>query len=212
LAELAIGFLLLVVSHSDISLDNFTNWSYLPLAVSTANLQLVDFVLERLNREEGFLQSTPQTHYKLKGSVILQEMMECAAKNGHISMIKWTIGIAKFHFDRYWWKHRTSICAAAAKSGKLEVLQWLHVEGFAWSATTCAAAASTGNLQMLKFARDHGCAWDTATFCNAASNGSVAILNYAHENQCPWSDLVCTSAIRSSQLEVRKKSTKREKF
>jgi len=51
-------------------------------------------------------------------------------------------------------------CAAFARGGDLEMLQWARANGCPWDEGTCAAAARGGHLEVLQWARANGCPWD----------------------------------------------------
>ena len=52
------------------------------------------------------------------------------------------------------------LCEGAARSGHLEVLQWLRANGCPWDEWTCKYAAEGGHLEVLQWARANGCPWD----------------------------------------------------
>jgi len=51
-------------------------------------------------------------------------------------------------------------CAAAARNGRLDILQWLRTHGCPWSVNTCWYTAMDGELGILQWLRQHGCPWD----------------------------------------------------
>ena len=53
--------------------------------------------------------------------------------------------------------------AKAARSGNLELVQWLRGEGCPWDYWTCVVAVATGHVEMLGWARETGCPWDAHT-------------------------------------------------
>ena len=84
------------------------------------------------------------------------------------------------------------VCAAAARGGYLEVLQWLRTQAppYHWDSSTCSEAASHGHLRLLQWARAQAppCLWtripaptlpsaDTSSCCNG--RGPVHLL-------APW--------------------------
>jgi hypothetical protein len=66
------------------------------------------------------------------------------------------------------------VCAAAAKGGHLEVLQWLRGNGCEWDAFTRVTAAGGDHLHVLKWARANGCPWDSRT-CHWAALEHVEV-------------------------------------
>jgi hypothetical protein len=128
------------------------------------------------------------------------------------------------------WIPRAELCAAAAASGHLPVLQWLHARGAHWSPAVpylaakhghfellqwartngcrfyepvTAAAAGRGDLEMLMWLRAHHCPWHEATCSDAAAGGHLHLLQWARKNSCPWDPIGCAvAAARSGELEV----------
>ena len=48
----------------------------------------------------------------------------------------------------------------AARSGNLELVQWLRGEGCPWDWKTCWYAIDKGHVEVLRWARENGCPWD----------------------------------------------------
>ena len=94
--------------------------------------------------------------------------------------------------------------AAAARSGHLDVLKYLHENGCPWDKSTCERAAIGGHLNVLKYAHENGCPWDEETCRNAAWGGHLDVLKYAHENGCPWDERTCLWAALRGHLNVLK--------
>ena len=79
-----------------------------------------------------------------------------------------------------------NMCAAAARRGRLEVLQWARGQGCPWNEHTCSLAAEGGHLSALQWARGQGGPWDANTCSSAARGGHLSTLQWAHEHGCPW--------------------------
>ena len=47
----------------------------------------------------------------------------------------------------------------AARSGNLELVQWLRGEGCPWDHLTCGFAVLKGHVEVLCWARDNDCPW-----------------------------------------------------
>jgi hypothetical protein len=94
------------------------------------------------------------------------------------------------------------LCAAAARSGRLEELKSLRAEKWPWDELTCAKAAAGGHLEVLKWARASGCPWNEGTCKSAAWGGFLEVLQWAREHGCPWSKITCAQAAAAGQLEV----------
>jgi hypothetical protein len=100
-------------------------------------------------------------------------------------------------------------CLHAARGGHREVLEWLHMTGAPWGATTCAIAAMGGHLAVLQWAREHGCtwdpdlaAWDPDTCAQAARSGHLRVLQWARKHHCPWNWWTPAWAAAGGHLEV----------
>ena len=56
----------------------------------------------------------------------------------------------------------------AARSGNLELVQWLRGEGCPWDEHTCYRAVMQGHVEVLRWARQNGCPWLAITRDEAA--------------------------------------------
>jgi hypothetical protein len=64
----------------------------------------------------------------------------------------------------------------------LEVLKWLHNQGYPWDESTCDAAAEGGHLATLQWAREHQCPWNKDQVrVHAAERGHVDMLRWLDE-------------------------------
>ena len=70
---------------------------------------------------------------------------------------------------------RELLCQAAARSGQLEELKALRVNGCPWDKETCTDAAWTGHLEVLQWACANGCPWDEETCAYAAEGGNLEV-------------------------------------
>ena len=57
----------------------------------------------------------------------------------------------------------------AARSGNLELVQWLRGEGCPWDYGTCHNAVAYGHVEVLRWARKNGCPWTASTRDRAAA-------------------------------------------
>ena len=73
----------------------------------------------------------------------------------------------------------------AARSGRVDILEWLLENDHPWDATVCTAAAQGGQLACLKWLRDKGCPWDEATFKAASKRKDSEMLQWLSKNGCP---------------------------
>ena len=94
------------------------------------------------------------------------------------------------------------LCEGAARSGHLEVLQWLRANGCPWDGWTCKYAAEGGHLEVLQWARKQGCAWDGNTCAHAALKGHLEVLQWLRANGCPWGMGTCKGAAEGGHLEM----------
>jgi hypothetical protein len=93
------------------------------------------------------------------------------------------------------WDER--VCADAAECGHLELLKWAHANGCPWDKTTCELAAESGQLEVLEWARASGCPWEKLTCAVAAMAGRLNVLQWLRANGCPWdADTCCLAALR----------------
>lgn len=80
----------------------------------------------------------------------------------------------------------------AARSGSLDCLMFVHVNGAPWHPRTTTAAA-LGRLHCLEYAHQHGAPWHSSAMANAAC-GHLDCLRYCHENGAQWTRHVTLNA------------------
>jgi hypothetical protein len=80
------------------------------------------------------------------------------------------------------WKHQ-SVYTAAAECGSMEIILWLTERGAVFDTQTMKAAAKHGYLDICKHLRSQGCHWDDHVTFAAKT---LEILKWLHENGCPW--------------------------
>jgi hypothetical protein len=123
-----------------------------------------------------------------------------AAFHGQIDSLEWLRSVGL--------QWRTEICTAAARGGRLSVLQWLRQQDLPcpWDTWTCTVAAENGHLPVLQWARqqDPPCPWDWYTCSEAAMNGHLRVLQWARQQDppCPWNSVICTCAAENGHLHV----------
>ncbi|KXZ54008.1 hypothetical protein GPECTOR_5g119 [Gonium pectorale] len=78
--------------------------------------------------------------------------------------------------------------AAGARSGSMEVLEWLHERGCEWDAATFVAVAGSGLAEALDWLVERGCPIgdDGEAYVQAAGNGDMATLEELRRLGCPW--------------------------
>ncbi len=82
----------------------------------------------------------------------------------------------------------TDKCCQHAASNSLDVLQYFHINGYHWDASTCANAACCGNLDCLKYAYENGCKWNELATQSAVMCKKMDCVQYLCENKCPKSE------------------------
>jgi len=75
---------------------------------------------------------------------------ESAVKNGHLDCLCLFGGES-------WWDEE--VCAMAARRGNVQMLRYLHENGWDWDGNTCAGAAGSGHRDCLVYALTNGCPW-----------------------------------------------------
>ena len=105
-----------------------------------------------------------------------------------------------------------SVAKDASSEGNLDVLKFLHANGYLWNQENgykangylCFAAAKGGHLEVLKWLRENGYPWDNFTCKAAAQQGHLEVLKYLHEKGCPWDKRTCMFAAKAGHLDVLK--------
>ena len=96
-----------------------------------------------------------------------------------------------------------TICERAAKSGSLELLQYLKQQGCVFTADAMHVAAQRGDLHICQYLRSEQCPWDASACTDAARGGHVDTLRWLHEQGCPWHvQTVRLSAAKSGEIPV----------
>ncbi|CAM9700582.1 unnamed protein product [Ectocarpus sp. 6 AP-2014] len=127
--------------------------------------------------------------------------MTAACRGGHIATVKWLF--RNSNVDR----SSVAICAAAAKGGSLECLQFLRRQGFDWDLTTASYAARGGFTDMLKWSLLHDCTTVEEGKChilyNAAVGGQVEALKWLvpyFDHYAYMSDAICRGAVIAGEI------------
>jgi hypothetical protein len=118
---------------------------------------------------------------------------------GSVALLAWAKGCAGFP-----WTEKT--CAAVARGGNLEVLQWAMGHDCPTDAATCLAAARGGHLTLLQWMHEQypPCLWKAGPeICPAAARGGhLEVLQWLREKGCPWEGRVCMCAAAKGHLDV----------
>ncbi|QBZ81329.1 ankyrin repeat domain containing protein [Pandoravirus celtis] len=130
-----------------------------------------------------------------------QLCVDAAAEHGHLHILEW---ISSEHglgsSGRAIWDRRT--CAAAAKTGRTELLQWLRANGCPWDSCTVSEAARHGHVDIVKWARANGCEWSETSCAQAAYSGDLDLLRWMRENGCPWDDRTPEYAALAGHIHI----------
>jgi hypothetical protein len=72
--------------------------------------------------------------------------------------------------------------AAAAETGRLDILQWLHEQGCPWDKGTFTAAVGYGDVDILTWLREQGCPWDLSeAWKMATEKGRMDLVQWLQE-------------------------------
>ena len=162
--------------------------------------------VETICREGLLFKMKTMDHLKLDTGIIAKNgHLEClkyaheqgcdidicyAALGGHLDCVIYIHQVTKDQLVEVWYgdhayKGHPYAKWYAAKNGHLEILKYLHEQGYPWHFFCMTDAAFRGHLDCLKYARDHGCGWHPELIGWAASGGHLEILKYLHEHGCP---------------------------
>ena len=143
-----------------------------------------------------------QYAHESAGCGIPAYMTLVAAQCGRVEMLQYIHRNATTTGGDMCWDER--VCAAAAKNGCLEVLQYAHENGCAWDERVCMSATERADLIMLRYAHENGCPWGPDVCVRAARDGNLGILKYAHTNGCPLSEDICKWATVTREYDILK--------
>lgn len=76
-------------------------------------------------------------------------------------------------------------CVTAARHNYLNILKWLHNNGFKWDEETFYAAAMGGNIEILKYLREEQCPYDIMelyTYTVSSSEDHIDTLQYFYDS------------------------------
>ncbi len=125
-------------------------------------------------------------------------MVMAAARHNRVQVLEWIDGASHlfvrmyrarcspgFVWDRMW-RASGDACEAAASTGALHALRWLHARGATEQKCLCKAAVTGGHLHVLRYLREQrtpACACTERVTRRAARHNHVHILAYMHEQQ-----------------------------
>ena len=158
---------------------------------------LIDTI--RNNHSDLFKWLTPDTNLTLPRAV--REYHEQAAHSGSLEILKYLQTQTQFRGgNECFWSAWS--CYYAAQNDHLEILKYLHENGYPWNIDACYHAAMKGHLDILKYLHENGCRWDTCVCAYAVENGHFEILKYLHENGCPCDENISNYAVCNDQYEI----------
>ena len=99
---------------------------------------------------------------------------------------------------------RQRLTTLAAQCDDLDILMFLHENGYEWEEDTTAAAATAGSLPCLEYAHEKKCPWGKKTTLFAATNGHLHCLKYTHENGCEWDEETTAAAAAYGHFDCLK--------
>jgi hypothetical protein len=127
------------------------------------------------------------------------EALNWAARAGSAEALRW-LRQQGCQYDNF-------VHFAAACSGHLNVLQFLHEDGHTTAHLTdshlpapCEEAALRGHLEVLRWLREHGWPWGDDIYQLAAYGGSVPVLMYMVEQGLVFSEQAMVQAVKGNQL------------
>lgn len=95
-----------------------------------------------------------------------------------------------------------AVCDAAARLGRLDLLQSARAGGCPWSSSTMRWAAWGGHLGVCQWAKQAGCPWSKDTCSWAALRGHQHVLFWARSNGCVWDESTCSEAARGNHVDT----------
>jgi hypothetical protein len=85
-----------------------------------------------------------------------------AARGGHLALCQFLLAEGYLNYER--------ACSAAAQSGHLDVLRFLHESG-CYSEKICGSATISGSMEVMQYLRQHGCTLSADVMASATGFG-----------------------------------------
>ena len=91
----------------------------------------------------------------------------------------------------------------AVKLGKLEILKYLHENGYPWhkSGSATLEACLYGQIECLRYSYENGSNWHIDSTLQAARTGNLDCLKYAHEIKAYWHPDTTLAACKNGNIE-----------
>ena len=123
-----------------------------------------------------------------------------AVYSGNLELVKW------FRDQNTSWNDRTSL--SAVRSGNMELLQYLHVNGCVFTSQAYIVGVLTAEketrLDVFKWLHQHNVPWDEETCKYVASIGNLDLIIYARSNGSPWGQWTIQEAVKNGHIDVVK--------
>jgi ankyrin repeat protein len=118
-------------------------------------------------------------HLRHMGFPYKDDDIKYAAQFGHLNIVKY------FH-EQYDNELTYDVFSAAAESGNMELVEYLHKNNCPWSKKTFDYACMHGHTKIVAYLYDNGCPFSDLCSMLAASNGYLDILMYLHHSKYPF--------------------------
>lgn len=91
----------------------------------------------------------------------------------------------------------------AVQFGKLEILKYLHENGYPWhkSGSETLNACLYGHIDCLRYSHENGSNWHIDSTLQAARTGNLDCLKYAHEIKAYWHPDTSLAACKNGNIE-----------
>jgi hypothetical protein len=118
-----------------------------------------------------------------------------AMRNGHQRFVKWVLADVEPDADG-------DYVAQAARSGSLELVQWLYAKGHVVGEDSLVEAVSSGNVELCKWVLDHGLVPDEGAMEAAVERGHVEVLEWLSSMGCMCTSELLSYAVREGGVPV----------
>jgi hypothetical protein len=118
-----------------------------------------------------------------------------AVRNGHQRFVEWVLADMEPTVD-------DDYVADAAKSGSLELVQWLYAKGHVVGEDALVAAATSGNVELCKWMVDRGLVATQRAMGAAVEEGHVQVLDWLSTVGCRCTSEVLRHAVRTGAVPV----------
>ncbi|EFJ45883.1 hypothetical protein VOLCADRAFT_93739 [Volvox carteri f. nagariensis] len=189
----------------DLALESLANYriaDFLKTAVCEGNLSLLEYLrdvspwlvsevpgLAAVAAEAGRLDILRKL--LVMGWRLEPAAVSGAAQEGHLDVLKWLLSPEAQQFDGGAVVRQAMgpcLAARAAKSGKVEIMEWLGQQGCVWDKEAFKAAAGIGKPAFLEWMAAHGCPMGLTgePYVVAASSGDMLTFQCLKRLGCPW--------------------------